>query len=92
MSNNTNTNKNNTQNIKEENTMNTYALTEIKDILNTTARFIGNAIDIDNACMQKHIQTAEEVGYSYRMTITALDGSKTTAHMLCRRTADGGTD
>lgn len=42
MSNNTNTNKNNTQNIKEENTMSTYALTEIKDILNTTTRFIGN--------------------------------------------------
>ena len=81
MSNNTNTNKNNTQNIKEENTMNTYALTEIKDRLNTTARFIGNALDIDNACMQKHIQTAEEVGYSYRMTITALDGRKTTVHM-----------
>lgn len=81
MSNNTNTNKNNTQNIKEENTMNTYALTEIKDRLNTTARFIGNVLDIDNACMQKHIQTAEEVGYSYRMTITALDGHKTTVHM-----------
>ena len=61
--------------------MSTDALTEIKDILNTTARFIGNALDIDNACMQKHIQTAEEVGYSYRMTITALDGSKTTVHM-----------
>ena len=81
MSNNTNTNKNNTQNIKEENTMNTYALTEIKDILNTTARFIGNAIDIDNACMQKCLQTAEEVGHSYSMTITAFDGRKTTAHM-----------
>lgn len=81
MSNNTNTNKNNTQNIKEENTMNTYTLTELKDILNTTARFIGNALDIDDACMQKHIQTAEEVGYSYRMTITALDGRKTTVHM-----------
>lgn len=61
--------------------MNTYALTEIKDRLNTTARFIGNALDIDNACMQKHIQTAEEVGYSYSMTIVALDGRKTTAHM-----------
>ena len=81
MSNNTNTNKNNTQNIKEENTMNTYALTEIKDILNTTERFIGNIIDLNEAGMQKHIQTAEEVGYSYHMTITALDGSKTTAHM-----------
>lgn len=81
MSNNTNTNKNNTQNIKEENTMNTYALTEIKDILNTTARFIGNIVDLNEAGMQKHIQTAEEVGYSYRMTITALDGSKTTVHM-----------
>lgn len=81
MSNNVNTNKNNTQNIKEENTMNTYTLTELKDILNTTARFNGNALDIDNACMQKHIQTAEEVGYSYRMTITALDGRKTTVHM-----------
>lgn len=82
MSNNANnTNTINTQNIKEDNAMNTYALTEIKDILNTTARFIGNALDIDNACMQKHIQTAEEVGYSYRMTITALDGCKTTVHM-----------
>lgn len=50
MSNNVNTNKNNTQNIKEENTMNTYTLTELKDILNTTARFIGNALDIDDAC------------------------------------------
>lgn len=81
MSNNTNTNKNNTQNIKEENTMNTYALTEIKDILNTTTRFIGNIFDLNEAGMQKHIQTAEEVGYSYCMTITALDGSKTTVHM-----------
>lgn len=81
MSNNTNTNKNNTQNIKEENTMNTYVLTEIKDRLKTTARFIGNVLDIDNACMQKHIQTAEEVGHSYRMTITALDGRETTVHM-----------
>lgn len=58
-------NAQNTQNIKEENTMNTYTLTELKDILNTTACFIGNALDIDNACMQKHIQTAEEVGHSY---------------------------
>lgn len=81
MSNNTNTNKNNTQNIKEENTMNAYTLTELKDILNTTARFIGNIFDLNEAGMQKCIQTAEEVGYSYRMTITALDGSKTTAHM-----------
>lgn len=81
MSNNTNTNKNNTQNIKEENTMNTYALTEIKDVLNTTARFIGNIFDLNEAGMQKHIQTAEEVGYSYSMTIVALDGRKTTAHM-----------
>lgn len=81
MSNNTNTNKNNTQNIKEENTMNTYALTEIKDILNTTTRFIGNIFDLNEAGMQKHIQTAEEVGYSYSMTIVALDGRKTTAHM-----------
>lgn len=81
MSNNVNTNKNNTQNIKEENTMNTYTLTELKDILNTTTRFIGNIFDLNEAGMQKCIQTAEEVGYSYRMTITALDGSKTTAHM-----------
>ena len=81
MSNNTNTNKNNTQNIKEENTMNTYALTEIKDILNTTTRFIGNIFDLNEAGMQKHIQTAEEVGYSYSMTIVALDGRKTTVHM-----------
>ena len=81
MSNNTNTNKNNTQNIKEENTMNTYALTEIKDILNTTARFIGNIVDLNEAGMQKCMQTAEEVGYSYSMTIVAIDGSKTTAHM-----------
>ena len=81
MSNNTNTNKNNTQNIKEENTMNTYALTEIKDILNTTTRFIGNIFDLNEAGMQKHIQTAEEVGYSYSMTITTFDGHKTTVHM-----------
>ena len=81
MSNNTNTNKNNTQNSKEENTMNTYAPTEIKDILNTTTRFIGNIFDLNEAGMQKHIQTAEEVGYSYSMTIVALDGHKTTAHM-----------
>ena len=75
MSNTANTNKNNTQNIKEENTMNTYALTEIKDILNTTARFIGNIVDLNEAGMQKHIQTAEEIGYSYCMTMTALDGT-----------------
>lgn len=74
-------NTQNTQNIKEENTMNTYAPTEIKDILNTTTRFIGNIFDLNEAGMQKHIQTAEEVGYSYSMTIVALDGHKTTAHM-----------
>lgn len=76
-------NTNNTKNTNnmEENTMNTYALTEIIDIRNTTARFIGNIFVLNEAGMQKHIQTAEEVGYSYRMTITALDGSKTTVHM-----------
>ena len=70
-------NTQNTQNIKEENTMNTYTLTELKDILNTTARFIGNALDIDDACMQASIYA----GYSYNLTTVATDGSVNTVPM-----------